>query len=67
MVKRMWGGVKKARLEFVRLTAGEESLVRIRLHTGRSHQIRNGDHSQTGAGFLRFQAKNSAHLLLQIN
>ena len=40
VVKRMRGGVKKARLEFVRLTAGEESLVRIRLHTGRSHQIR---------------------------
>ena len=40
VVNRMRGGVKKARLEFVRLTAGEESLVRIRLHTGRSHQIR---------------------------
>lgn len=40
VVNRMRGGVKKARLEFTRLTAGEESLVRIRLHTGRSHQIR---------------------------
>ena len=40
VVKRQRGGVKKARLEFVRLTEGEESLVRIRLHTGRSHQIR---------------------------
>ena len=40
VVKRMRAGVKKARLEFVRLAAGEESLVRIRLHTGRSHQIR---------------------------
>ena len=40
VVKRERGGVKKARLEFRRLTAGEESLVRIRLHTGRSHQIR---------------------------
>ena len=40
VVKRQRGGVKKARLEFIRLTAGEESLVRIRLHTGRSHQIR---------------------------
>ena len=40
VVKRMRGGVKKAGLEFVRLTAGEESLVRIRLHTGRSQQIR---------------------------
>lgn len=39
-VKRMRGGVKKARLEFTRLTEGETSLVRIRLHTGRSHQIR---------------------------
>lgn len=40
VVKRMRGGVKNARLEFTRLTSGEESLVRIRLHTGRSHQIR---------------------------
>ena len=40
VVKKERRGVKKARLEFVRLTAGEESLVRIRLHTGRSHQIR---------------------------
>ena len=40
VVKRMRGGVKKARLEFTRLASGEESLVRVRLHTGRSHQIR---------------------------
>ena len=40
VVKRMRGGVKKARLEYVRLTEDTESLVRIRLHTGRSHQIR---------------------------
>ena len=40
VVKRERRGVKKARLEFTRLAAGEESLVRIRLHTGRSHQIR---------------------------
>jgi len=40
VVKRMRGGVKKARLEFTRLREGELSLVRIRLHTGRSHQIR---------------------------
>ena len=40
VVNRMRGGVKKARLEYVRLTEGAESLVRIRLHTGRSHQIR---------------------------
>ena len=40
VVKRMRGGVKKARLEFRRLTEGETSVVRVRLHTGRSHQIR---------------------------
>ena len=40
VVKRMRGGVKKARLEFVRLSEGETSLVRVRLHTGRIHQIR---------------------------
>ena len=39
-VKRQRAGVKKARLEFRRLSAGERSLVRVRLHTGRSHQIR---------------------------
>ncbi|MBQ7886763.1 MAG: RNA pseudouridine synthase [Clostridia bacterium] len=40
VVKRMRGGVKKARLEYRRLSEGEASLVHIRLHTGRSHQIR---------------------------
>ena len=40
VVKRQRGGVKQARLEFTRLSQGEQSLVRIRLHTGRSHQIR---------------------------
>ena len=40
VVKRERRGVKKARLEFRRLRAGETSLVRVRLHTGRSHQIR---------------------------
>ena len=41
VVKRMRGGVKAARLEFQRLRTEEDtSLVRIRLHTGRSHQIR---------------------------
>ena len=40
VVKRERKGVKKARLEFRRLSEGEDSLVRIRLHTGRSHQIR---------------------------
>jgi 23S rRNA pseudouridine1911/1915/1917 synthase len=40
VVKRERKGVKKARLEFTRLTESDPSLVRIRLHTGRSHQIR---------------------------
>lgn len=40
VVKRERKGVKKARLEFRRLSAGEVSLVHVRLHTGRSHQIR---------------------------
>ena len=40
VVKRQRAGVKPARLEFVRLKSGETSLVQIRLHTGRSHQIR---------------------------
>ena len=39
-VKKERKGVKYARLEFKRLAEGEESLVHIRLHTGRSHQIR---------------------------
>ena len=37
VVKRQRSGVKAARLEFLRIG---ENLVRIRLHTGRSHQIR---------------------------
>lgn len=40
VVKRMRAGVKKARLEFQRIREGERSLVHVRLHTGRSHQIR---------------------------
>ena len=40
VVKKERKGVKKARLEFKTLHSGEDSLVRIRLHTGRSHQIR---------------------------
>ena len=40
VVNRERKGVKKARLEFRRLAEGETSLVRVRLHTGRSHQIR---------------------------
>jgi len=40
VVKKQRAGVKAARLEFRRLREGERSLVAIRLHTGRSHQIR---------------------------
>jgi len=40
VVKRQRAGVKKARLEFTRLSQGDTSLVRVRLHTGRTHQIR---------------------------
>lgn len=40
VVKKERKGVKKARLEFTRCTDSEPALVRIRLHTGRSHQIR---------------------------
>lgn len=40
VVKRERKGVKKARLAFQTLRAGEQSLVHIRLYTGRSHQIR---------------------------
>ena len=39
-VKKERKGVKYARLEFDRLKEGDPSLVHIRLHTGRSHQIR---------------------------
>ena len=39
-VKKQRPGVKYARLEYTRKTAGERSLVHVRLHTGRSHQIR---------------------------
>ena len=40
VVKKERKGVKKARLTYRRLTGGEASLVRVRLYTGRSHQIR---------------------------
>ena len=40
VVNKQRAGVKAARLEFKRLTEGDISLVHIRLHTGRSHQIR---------------------------
>lgn len=39
IVKKQRAGVKQARLEFT-LLKKEPALVRIRLHTGRSHQIR---------------------------
>ena len=40
VVNRQRAGVKAARLSYRCLKAGETSLVRIRLYTGRSHQIR---------------------------
>ena len=40
VVKKERKGVKKARLEYTLLSGGDPALVRIRLHTGRSHQIR---------------------------
>lgn len=40
VVDRQRAGVKAARLEYKRLSSGERSLVLVRLHTGRSHQIR---------------------------
>ena len=40
VVKRQRAGVKKAKLEYTRLTEGDNSLVHVRLFTGRSHQIR---------------------------
>lgn len=40
VVKRQRKGVKFARLEYKRLTNTDPCLVHIRLHTGRSHQIR---------------------------
>lgn len=40
VVKGHRKGVKQARLEFVRISGGDTSQVKIRLHTGRSHQIR---------------------------
>jgi len=40
VVNRQRANVKYAHLTYCLLRAGEQSLVRIRLHTGRSHQIR---------------------------
>ena len=40
VVKKQRSGVKEARLSYVCLQPADPSLVRIRLDTGRSHQIR---------------------------
>ena len=40
VVKKERKGVKKASLEYTRLTDDSPALVHIKLHTGRSHQIR---------------------------
>ena len=40
VVKKERKGVKKASLEYTRLTDSDPALLHIRLHTGRSHQIR---------------------------
>lgn len=40
VVKKERKGVKMARLEYVRLTHLDPATVRVRLYTGRSHQIR---------------------------
>jgi len=40
VVKKQRAGVKAAKLEYRCLKPGEQSLVWVRLHTGRSHQIR---------------------------
>ena len=40
VVKKRRKGVKDAKLSFACLEAGEQSLVQVRLYTGRSHQIR---------------------------
>ena len=40
VVKKARAGVRQARLTYARLRQGDSSLVRVRLYTGRSHQIR---------------------------
>ena len=40
VVKKERKGVKKASLEYFRLTGSDPALLHIKLHTGRSHQIR---------------------------
>ena len=40
LVKKQRAGVKAAKLSYTRLSQGETTFVRVRLFTGRSHQIR---------------------------
>ena len=40
VVKKERKGVKKASLEYIRLTDSDPALLHVKLHTGRSHQIR---------------------------
>ena len=40
VVKRPRAGVREAKLSYRVLVSGEESLIRVHLYTGRSHQIR---------------------------
>lgn len=65
VVKRERKGVKKASLEYVRLTDKDVSpaLVRVKLHTGRSHQIRVQFASRGFAllGDGKYGAKDSLH------
>lgn len=63
VVQKERKGVKKARLEFHRLTEGDTSLVRIRLRTGRSHQIRVqfASRGYPLVGDRKYGAKDSIH------
>ena len=57
VVQRQRKDVKDARLEFTRLSCADPSLVRILLHTGRSHQIRVQFASR---GYPRWATTNTA-------
>ena len=71
-VKRKRAGVKEARLQYRRLTEEDPCTVRIRLHTGRSHQIRVqfssrgfplvGDHKYGARDEKKFPMLFSCHL-----